>query len=371
MRLDTKEIELGLEIDGISIEKAVLTHLSAPLNRTFKISLTSLNTYNGVIVQLISGDHAGYGEASPIPTITGETSSSTFQMICYLLEELKGRKYGGMEDMLLDTARLSYFNPGAMSAIDIALHDLLSKVYGIHVTRLLGGSLKGVNSTLTVGIGDVDASLRELENFLGQGAKIIKVKVGKDVDADIERIRKISERLGSIPFFVDANQGYSLNDAAKMSRVLQECGALFFEQPMDRRALSKMRDLRSKSDVPIMLDESICEPFDVIKAIEEESLDMVNVKLAKSGGIRGAIKALTVAQSYGMDAMVGCMIETKLGISASLSVVSSMGNVKYADLDGFTNLLKQPFEGGINFEKGVVSPVEGTGLSCRPVQESW
>lgn len=371
MKINTREIDLGLEVDGVSIEKAILTHLSAPLNRTFRISLTSLDTYRGVVVELVSEEHTGYGEASPIPTITGEISSSTFEMICYLLGELKGRKYGGLEDMLLDTSRLSYFSPGAMNAIDMALHDLLGKVHGIHVTRLLGGSLKTVLSTLTVGIGSVESSMKELESFLAQGAKIIKVKVGKDVNADIERVRAISERLGTISFFVDANQGYSLSDAVKMSRVLEECGAQFFEQPMDRRALSKMRDLRSRTSIPIMLDESICEPFDVIRAIEEDSLDMVNVKLAKSGGIRGAIKALTVAQSYGLDAMVGCMIETKLGISASLSVVSSMGNVKYADLDGFTNLLKQPFEDGVSLENGLVSPSIGNGLACRPAPENW
>ena len=129
------------------------------------------------------------------------------------------------------------------------------------------------------------------------------MKVGKDVISDAERIKYIAENLREgVRFFVDANQGYSLRDAIKIAGVLEKYEAIFFEQPMNRSDLNGARELKRKSGIPLMLDESISSPMDVINAIRMEATDMINVKLSKSGGIHQAIKVLTVAQAAGMDA---------------------------------------------------------------------
>ncbi|MEM3260018.1 MAG: enolase C-terminal domain-like protein, partial [Thermoplasmata archaeon] len=148
-------------------------------------------------------------------------------------------------------------------------------------------------------------------------------------------------------------------------------GALFFEQTMKRHNLANLRTLRRKVGIPIALDESISSPFDVINAILSESADIVNVKLTKSGGIRNAFKTLVTAQAYGIDAMVGCMLESKLGIAASLAVANSLKNIKYNDLDGFTFLSKQPFEDGIVYKNGFNKPVSGDGLAVKKIEKNW
>ena len=120
-----------------------------------------------------------------------------------------------------------------------------------------------------------------------------------------------------------------------------------------------------------MLDESIFSPGDVIDAVRREAADYVNVKLTKSGGVRNAIKTLITAQAYGIEARVGCMVEGKLGTAAGLFVASSLGNVRFTDLDGYTSMVTQPFEGGLTYKAGINSPVKGVGMAVEKVRANW
>lgn len=367
----SKELGLNLKIGDITIEKSVITLLKSPLVEPFRISLGTQYDYNGCIVELISGETTGYGEGSTLAEITGESPSGIFETIAYILEGMKGKEYSSAEEFLYDANKSIYSNPTAKNSIDMALHDLIGKTNNMHVTKLLGGGFKNMPTCLTISIGSVEDNIKSLESLKRMKTKIIKVKVGKDPDEDIKRIKAISERLEGLSFFVDANQGYSLRDAMRVGRVLYDAGALFFEQPLEKHSLADLRQLRKQAGIPIMLDESISAPRDVIDSIISESVDMVNVKLTKSGGIRNAFKTLSVAQAYGIDAMVGCMIESKLGIAASLSVASSFSNVKFTDLDGFHSLSLQPFTGGLEYDSGINIPYKGPGLSCIPEKESW
>ena len=366
-----REIELNVTIGDVNIRGAKVDLLQIPLTEPFRISLGTVYDYSGTILELKSDGPSGFGEGSTIQEITGEAPPAVYETVIDILLRVKGNRYAGLEDFLDDVYSSIYSSPTAKNAIDMATHDLLSKSYGIHTTTFLGGGLKQMPTSLTIGLGSVEENLKSLKRLKDVNARLIKVKVGKDVELDIKRIKAISENLDGRPFFVDANQGYKLKDAVKVANVLGDTGGIFFEQPLGKHDLQNLRLLRMQSSVPIMLDESISEPMDVIDAILTESADMVNVKLTKSGGIRRAFKTLVTAQSYGIDSMVGCMIESKLGIAASLSLASSLSNVKYSDLDGFHTITKQPFEGGIEYKSGVNNPVKGTGLACTPVRENW
>ena len=211
----------------------------------------------------------------------------------------------------------------------------------------------------------VKEAINQLEAIQKKKPKDIKMKVGVDPKLDIERINAVSERLKGKRFYVDANQGYSLQDAIKVGKVLNDVGAAFFEQPMDYRDLTKMSYLRKQTGIPIMLDESIVSPRGVIEAIISDAADYVNVKLTKSGGVRQALKTLFTAQAYGIKAMVGCMIESKLGIAANLAVALSAKNVVFYDLDGFQFLKEQPFDSGIEYIKGMNRLIDGKGFACK------
>jgi L-alanine-DL-glutamate epimerase-like enolase superfamily enzyme len=262
-------------------------------------------------------------------------------------------------------------NPTAKDVVDIGAHDLVGKASGRHVIELLDGRFADLPTSLTIGLVPVEESLRQLEVLQAEKCQIIKVKVGGAVEEDIRRVRAVSEHLHGERLYVDANQGYTLKDALRLCPTLSECGALFFEQPLDRRAWEDLRTLRKTSGVPIMLDESIFSPSDVVEAVRREAADYVNVKLTKSGGIRAAMKTLAAARSYGIEAMVGCMVEGKLSTAAGLCVACSARNVKFTDLDGYTSMVTQPFEGGLTYKDGINSPVRGVGMAVEKMEANW
>ena len=332
----------------------------------FTISLGSTDFYDAVVVELRFSDIIGYGEAETVQQITGETPEVLFDVSAGILASMEGQSFESVEDVSLFITSFCHGNNAAKSAVDMAFHDALGKMHGISVADLLGGSMRPRITSFTIPIGDVNENLKLLDRYQKAGARIIKVKVGKSATKDAERLTVIAGKLDDgVTFFADANQGYRLTDAVKISEILYRNEALFFEQPMIRNDLVAFRNLRRKAGIPIMLDESISSPKDVLDAVCADAADMVNVKLSKSGGIRNAIKTLVAAQAAGLDAMVGCMLESKLGIAASLAVANAVNNVKYTDLDGFTYLTEQPFDGGVELRTGTDYPVDGAGLAVK------
>ncbi len=312
------------EISGIKIEEINIYQLEIPLNIEFAISLGSQNFYEGIIIEMKTLKNTGYGEAETIQQITGETPNVLFNIAEDLIRSMEGKKFDSIEDASLFIYSFSYGNSAAKSSVEMAIYELLTKEYNISLYRFLGGSLNPRSTSLTIPIGSVKQSLELLENYQKFGIKIIKIKIGKNLDDDMEKINKISENLKSgVKFFADANQGYNLNQALKMSNLLYRKEALFIEQPLPRNFIYETSELRKKTELPIMLDESISTPYDIINAIRYGAADLINVKLSKSGGIRNAIKILSIAAAGGVDAMVGCMLESKLGIAASLAVANS------------------------------------------------
>ena len=363
-----KEIEFKQKpsMKGREIIGATIYRLKIPLNMAFTISLGSTDFYDAVVVELRFSDIIGYGEAETVQQITGETPEVLFDVSAGILASMEGQSFGSVEDVSLFITSFCHGNNAAKSAVDMAFHDALGKMQGISVADLLGGSIRPRITSFTIPIGDVNENLKLLDRYQKAGARIIKVKVGKSATKDAERLTVIAGKLDDgVTFFADANQGYRLTDAVKISEILYRNEALFFEQPMIRNDLVAFRNLRRKAGIPIMLDESISSPKDVLDAVCADAADMVNVKLSKSGGIRNAIKTLVAAQAAGLDAMVGCMLESKLGIAASLAVANAVNNVKYTDLDGFTYLTEQPFDGGVELRTGTDYPVDGAGLAVK------
>jgi L-alanine-DL-glutamate epimerase-like enolase superfamily enzyme len=359
--------KLNMRLGGTRIDEAIVHELKIPLQSTFTTSLGPQYFYDAIVIELHSDRNVGYGEGTTVPRITGETSGTMYEAATYLLDRFEGRTFEGLESFIDSTNSLLRWNPTAKCALDIAAHEIIAKQVGVHVTRLLGGSLTTRETSRTIDLGDVKSAISELEGYLKAGAKMIKLKVGGDIGTDIKRVRAVAERLGEVPFYVDANQGYKLRDALVLSRVLLDKGALFFEQPLYSGDFDSLRFLRTTGGVPVMLDESIFDPRDVIDAIRKEAADYVNVKLAKSGGIRRSLKTLATAQGYGIEAMIGCMLESKLGIAASLATVSAASNVRFTDLDGFLYLRRQPFEGGVRLSKGANTLLEGNGLAVKKI----
>jgi L-alanine-DL-glutamate epimerase-like enolase superfamily enzyme len=365
----SKKIEFDKKprIEGNEIDYAIIRLMEIPLNHTFTISLGSQDYYRGTIVELHSNEYTGYGEGATIEQITGEIPLVLYNNCIHIISSLNGISLNSMEeaDSFLD--KIMYGNEASKDAVETAMYDLIANIDNLPLAKLLGGSPRPIKTSYTITIGDINDNLRQLEYYKSIGVKIIKMKVGSDIKLDIQRIKAVADNMDhGLSLYADANQGYKLADAVKIGNILYDVGAIFFEQPLNRNNLNALSMLRNKTGIPVMLDESISTPFDIIQAISSNSVDLVNIKLTKSGGIRNAFKELITAQSAGIDAMVGCMLESKVGISAALAVASSVSNVMITDLDGYTYLSKQPFNNGIEFNNGCNYPKKGAGLAVTP-----
>jgi len=333
--------------------------LEIPLKKPFKIAFETLDTYRGVIVKICTEDFCGYGEASPAPRITGDTVESVVSTLKRFKPILIGRNPLNMEKIMKDLNRSILGNSSAKAAVDFALFDILAQKMGYPLKDMLGGMREKIETSLTVDIGNIEYTLNQAQKLLDAGAKVLKVKIGLDPDEDVKRIKSLRE-ITDVKIRVDGNQGYSLKRAIKVLKKIEKYEIEFAEQPLPAKEIENLQVLRNSVEIPIIADESVHNSIDVLKLIGK--VDGINIKLMKSGGILEAQKMAAIARAAGMEIMVGCMIETKIGISAGTHFALGIG-ADYADLDGYWDLEKQPFE-GVLFKDGynIVSEEPGLGI---------
>ncbi len=312
-----------------------------PLKKPFKISYATFNEYEGVIVKICTENYCGYGEASPSPRVVGDTVDTVISVLKRLKPLLIGERVENYAAIMENLNKSIIHNSSAKAAIDFALFDILAQKADMPLKNLLGGKKEKIETSLTVTIGPVKESVKQAQLLLSQGAKVLKVKIGIDPEEDIERIRAIRE-ITDAKIRVDGNQGYTLKRAIKVLRALERYDIEFAEQPIPVGQEKDFEILRKSTAIPIMADESVHNANDVLNLVDK--VDAINIKLMKSGGIYEAIKMASIARAAGMKIMVGCMIETQIGIAAGTHFALGLG-VDYADLDGHMDLKEQPYLG--------------------------
>ena len=253
-----------------------------------------------------------------------------------------------------------------MAMIDMALYDLLAKKAGLPVYQLLGGYRNSIPTSITIGILPVEETLQKAREFVSKGFFIIKVKGGSNVEEDIERIAKIREQAGNdIKLRFDANQGYTVGDAIQFVDGTRDYKVEILEQPTPRYDLESLGKVTKLLHLPVMADESLLTLKDAFNLARNDWADMINIKLMKVGGISAAMHINSVARAAGMEAMVGCMDECELGISAGLHFALARPNVEYADLDGHFDLMDDPTAGCFTVKEGVLYPKDQPGLGWK------
>ena len=198
--------------------------------------------------------------------------------------------------------------------------------------------------------------------FQQLGFKAIKVKLGTNKNDDIERIVKIREAVGSkIPIRIDANQGWNYPTALTVLQGLEPYGIEYCEQALAHWDYENASRLRQNTNIPIMADESLFDHHDALKLISNGSCDYFNIKLAKSGGIHTALKINAIGEAAGIPCMLGCMNETRLGLTAAAHVISARPNIIFTDLDGHLFLKEDPIIGGAQYNVGEITLPETPG----------
>jgi len=339
--------------------------LDMPLAMPYTIAYETVDHATNIILKLTTDKGiTGWGCAAPDKNVTGETAEEVINNFNSVIIGLLNNQSP------FQIARINHslkqLLPGAastMAMVDIALYDILARKAKLPLYQLLGGYQNKIATSVTIGILPLKETLDQANYYLKKGFRILKLKGGLNLEADVEKILKIREKYGkefSLRF--DANQGYSVDEAIDLIKLTNTANIEILEQPTNQKKEERLGQVTQKIDVPVMADESIKTLKDAFRLASNDLIDMVNIKLMKVGGILESQHINSVAKAAGLEVMVGCIDECALGISAGLHFALSRANIEFADLDGHLDLLEDPFMDLFRLKDGILYPSNSEGL---------
>lgn len=335
----------------------------------FTIATGTMEYAQNVLIKIETDQGVtGYGECSAFPMIVGETQDSCYSLAKNFAHFWKGKDPLAIQERLSELHLIIAGNFTAKSAFDMALYDIAAKAANQPLYAYLGGQQKTVESDLTIGIDTPQKMAAQAIEFVSKGVNIIKVKLGKAPNEDIERIKEIRTAVGNKPIIrIDANQGWSKEDALNVLTQLAKYDIEFCEQPMHKYFDDFLPELCKLSPIQIMADESIFTHHDARKMIAQKACDAINIKFSKSGGIHEAIKIHDLAKSHQIPCMMGGMLESRLALSAKMHFAMAHDNIKYYDMDTcLLGHLVDPIIGGVQFTGMQLSIHNAPGIGATP-----
>jgi len=357
----------------LKITEVRLGKLSVPLRVPFKTALRTVNSVEDVIVELRTDTGAvGYGEAPPTGAVTGDTTGAIIGAIQdHIAKSILGRDVDDFEDLLQTVQKCIVKNTSAKAAVDIALWDLYGQLYGIPVYKLMGGARKHIVTDITISVNDPEEMARDAVSAVERGYDCLKVKVGANPTLDVARLAAVRQAVGNdVCIRIDANQAWQPKEAVRILNQMQERGLAleFVEQPVKAHDLAGMKYVTERSYVPVLADESVFSPEDALKIMQMGAADMVNIKLMKCGGLYNALKIVSAAEVYGVECMIGCMLEAKISVNAAVELACAKKIITRIDLDGPVLCSEDPIIGGAVFNEKNITVSDGPGLGIKGVE---
>lgn len=347
---------------------AVRAHgVSAPLHTPFVTALRRATTVETLVVQIVDGDgRAGFGEAPQVWQVTGASIAGSRACVEQVLGPLlTGRDPDDLLARCAEVARAVAGNEAAKAAVDTALHDLAAWRLGVPLVRLLGGAARRVPTDVTLAAGDAADLATAARRRIAEGFGVLKLKVGTDPEGDLARVRAVRAAAGPrTRIRLDANQGWTPREAVRIINGMADAdlGVEFVEQPVPRWDLDGLAWVSDRVPIPILADESVFGVRDLVALIRRRAADMVNVKLAKCGGLRAARTLLDLAAEHGIGTIVGSMMEGPVGVGAAASLAAACGTTATPDLDAAWWAARSPVQGGIVYEGASVVLPDAPGL---------
>lgn len=356
----------------MKITKIELGEVNIPLVTPFKTALRTVESVNDIIVRVVTDEGVvGYGEAPATAVITGDTKGSIACAIeSFIAPSLVGRQVEDLDRNMQILHRCILKNTSAKAAVDMALYDLFAKSCQKSLYQVLGGCKKKIETDLTISVNPIEEMVKDSIDAIERGFHILKIKVGKEGKKDIERIKAIREAVGQeIQIRVDANQGWSAKEAVNIIGQMEEAGLDIdlVEQPVKAHDLKGMQYVTQHTQTPILADESVFGAEDAIRLIQMEACDLMNIKLMKTGGIYEALKICAIAETFEIPCMMGCMLESKIAVSAAAHLAAAKGIITKVDLDGPALCKTDPYEGGPMFYESQIIMPEAPGLGITYV----
>jgi len=353
-----------VEAKKLKIQDVEIYYFDIPLKEPFTITLGTITTSSGVLIRIVTdAGITGIGESSPFQPVTGDTQETNVAAARAIREMLKGKDPLAIESAHQLFGGFLFSNPALIAAFDMALYDILGKAAGLPVFRLLGGDKTAFETDVTTGIDTPANMVKSVQTRLAAGFKTFKIKVGMDPAADVARLQAIRDAIGyDYGLRIDANQGWTVAQAITALKAMEKFNIQFCEQPGLHSDIAGMKQVRDESPIGIMADESLHSPADAIELISAAACDYFNIKLMKAGGMTNGLRIALIGEAANIRCMLGCMIETRLGLTAAAHVHGACQNIVFADLDGYFEHTFDPIVDGMTVKDGMITLPEKAGL---------
>jgi L-alanine-DL-glutamate epimerase-like enolase superfamily enzyme len=347
--------------------------LNVPLKTPFKTAMRTVKEIEDVVVIMETDTgHIGYGSAPATAVITGDTHGSIIEAISKIISPaLIGQD---IEDLnkLTETVQHSIVrNFSAKAATEIAIYDLYGQLYGAPLYKLLGGGDNVITTDITISVDYIDKMVEDTMAAIDLGFETLKIKVGKDPALDIERIKAIYAAVNERALIrLDANQGWTPKQTVSVLSALEESGVQLelVEQPVKGDDIEGMKYVTERIHTPVMADESSFGPKEAIELIRTRAADIINIKLMKTGGISNAIKIADIAGIYDIDCMIGCMLESSIGVAAAAHIaVAKASVITKIDLDTPSLGQYDPVSSGVQFSNAEITITDLPGLGISKI----
>ncbi|HLF89841.1 MAG TPA: dipeptide epimerase [Anaerolineales bacterium] len=349
----------------MQIQKAKATPIELTLQHPIRIANVDPITHiTAVFVRLETVEgRTAWGCAVAHPDLTGETPEhllKTCQEVAHAVPDLHPTN---LEYSLTRIEGIAKDSPGTLCAYDLVFHDMLGLAAGMPLYRLLGGYRTQVQTSATIPVASVEESIERAKERARRGFKMLKVKGGTDPDTDIQRMRAIKRALPEHILWLDADGGYTVEQALDVARALKGKISVL-EQPTPPGDQDALARVTNNSPIPIFADQSVCDPASALSLAANRAVGGMSIKMATCGGFRGARQIDAIARAARLMTMVSCVIEPSLLIAAGLHFALSSPSVEYVDLDGHLELVHDPTAAGFELKDGCFTVRDVPGLGC-------
>ncbi|MDO9118351.1 MAG: dipeptide epimerase [Nitrospira sp.] len=340
--------------------------IDIPITDPFVVATGARVVAENIFVRITLHDGTqGYGESAPFPEVGGETRESCLTTLRQLSATLIGVSAGHYALHAADMAQAAPAYPAARCGLETAMIDAHCRSTQVPMWQLWGGQdIRPRETDITIPIATLEKSVALASGWYAQGFRLFKMKVGNDVEQDIRRLEAVHHALPGISFIGDGNQGFSREECLAFARGVRRFGGtmVLLEQPVVRDDLDSMTAIRRDTGIPVAADESVRSLADARTVIAQAAADYINIKIMKTGVVEAVAIAETTLAA-GLKLMVGGMVETRIAMGCSFSLVLGMKGFAILDLDTPLLLATDPVQGGYGYRGAHLEPWVGPGLA--------
>ncbi len=350
------------------IEEVSFWPMDIPLRDPFVVATGTRVVAENVFVRVtLQSGVCGFGEAAPFPEVGGEDRPSCIDTLALLAPSLVRHPIHNYRQLAQQMADQAPGHPAARCGLETALLDAYCHSTGVPMWEFWGGTdVRPRETDITIPISAMDDTLTLARHWHQKGFRLFKMKIGTDVDSDIRRVEAVHKALPDVAFIGDGNQGFSREECLAFADGLRRFGGklLLLEQPVERNDLESLAYIRRTTGIPVAADESVRSLADVLAVVDHQAADYVNIKIMKTGVLE-ATEIASFALKSGLRLMIGGMIESRLAMGCSFSLVLGMNGFDVLDLDTPLLLASDPIQGGYRYDGPMLQPwtCSGLGLS--------